>query len=108
MRSRRYSISSSLRKRGQLRRPLKGNSMRGSAAKSASKKSAFAELGFKKTIDALCEEVVGLYLSDSVPWVIGYSGGKDSSAVLQLVWLAIKSIPEEKRTKVIHVISTDT
>lgn len=49
-----------------------------------------------------------LYLSDTLPWVIGYSGGKDSTATLQIVWNAIAALPPEKRTKQIHVISTDT
>ncbi len=42
------------------------------------------------------------------PWVIGYSGGKDSSAVMQLVWMALRGLPPDKRTKDVHVISTDT
>jgi len=49
-----------------------------------------------------------LYLSDDLPWVIGYSGGKDSTATLQLVWNAIAQLPEDKRLKPVHVISTDT
>jgi DNA sulfur modification protein DndC len=40
--------------------------------------------------------------------VIGYSGGKDSSAVLQLVWNALRDLPEGQRKKPVHVISTDT
>ncbi len=47
--------------------------------------SAFTELGFKKTIDALCDEIRELYLEDQVPWILGYSGGKDSTATLQLI-----------------------
>jgi DNA sulfur modification protein DndC len=43
-----------------------------------------------------------------VPWVVGYSGGKDSTAVLQLVWLALQGLRPEQRTKPIYVISTDT
>jgi DNA sulfur modification protein DndC len=39
---------------------------------------------------------------------VGYSGGKDSSAVLQLVWNAIRELPPEQRTKPVHVITTDT
>lgn len=70
--------------------------------------SAFDTLGFKATIEALSEEVRELYQADSVPWIIGYSGGKDSSAVLQLIWDAILDLPAEKRTKTVHVISTDT
>jgi DNA sulfur modification protein DndC len=30
-----------------------------------------------------------VYLADSRPWVIGYSGGKDSSATMALVYLAL-------------------
>jgi DNA sulfur modification protein DndC len=72
------------------------------------RKSAFDELGLKGTIDMLCEEIRELYKADDVPWIIGYSGGKDSTATLQLVWLAIQSLPQEKRHKTVHVISTDT
>jgi DNA sulfur modification protein DndC len=70
--------------------------------------SAFSELGLKGTIDLLCEEIRELYRADEVPWIIGYSGGKDSTATLQLVWMAIQSLPTEQRHKPVHVISTDT
>ncbi|PWU19852.1 MAG: DNA phosphorothioation system sulfurtransferase DndC [Verrucomicrobia bacterium] len=73
-----------------------------------SKKSAFSELGLKGTIEQLKREVRELYVSDDVPWIIGYSGGKDSTAVLQLAWLAIAELPPEKRRKKVYVISTDT
>jgi DNA sulfur modification protein DndC len=72
------------------------------------KPSAFTELGLANTVKVLSEEIRELYLCDAVPWVIGYSGGKDSSAVLQLVWLAIRDLPVEQRSKPIHVITTDT
>lgn len=55
--------------------------------------SAFTELGFQATIDALHDEIRELYSADEVPWIIGYSGGKDSTAVLQLVWNAMKGLP---------------
>jgi DNA sulfur modification protein DndC len=70
--------------------------------------SAFTDAGFKQTIAALCEEIRELYLADQVPWIIGYSGGKDSTAVLQLIWMAIQELPLTERNKIIHVISTDT
>jgi DNA sulfur modification protein DndC len=72
------------------------------------KKSAFAELGLKATVAQLKEEIRELYLADDVPWIIGYSGGKDSTAVLQLTWLALVDLPSEQRRKTVHVISTDT
>jgi DNA sulfur modification protein DndC len=54
------------------------------------------------------EEIRQLYTSDTRPWVIGYSGGKDSTTALQLIWKAISKLPEEKRTKPIYIISSDT
>jgi len=72
------------------------------------RKGAFAEFGFKATIARLVEEVADLYLADSIPWVVGYSGGKDSTATLQLVWMALSRLPVEQRIKPVHVISTDT
>lgn len=50
-----------------------------------------------------------LYLADPIPWVIGYSGGKDSTATLQLVWEALQELKAEgQATKHVNVISTDT
>lgn len=74
----------------------------------ASHASAFTERGFQATIAALHEEIRDLYTTDAVPWIIGYSGGKDSTAILQLVWGAIADLPPAQRGKTIHVISTDT
>ena len=62
----------------------------------------------KEIIEELMETVRNLYLADDIPWVIGYSGGKDSTATLQLVWLAIKDLPAAQRKKTIHIINTDT
>ncbi len=78
------------------------------ASKSKARKTAFAELGFRETLEALMTEVRELYLADNVPWIVGYSGGKDSTATLQLVWLALAGLSEEQRTKKVFVISTDT
>jgi DNA sulfur modification protein DndC len=63
---------------------------------------------FVEDTQALTLEVQNLYCLDSIPWVIGYSGGKDSTAVLQLIWNAIAALPPEKRNKTIYVITTDT
>src|SRR5437660_119330 len=106
--SRNIQGSSSPQKRSSWRPNTWGAEMP-EAPKSAGKRpSAFAERGLAKTVQALCEEIRELYLCDAIPWVVGYSGGKDSSAVLQLVWLAIRELAPEQRTKPIHVITTDT
>ena len=61
------------------------------------------------TPEQIVAEIQELYLSDSLPWIIGYSGGKDSTASLQLIWNAVAALPEDRRRfKPIHVISTDT
>ncbi|MEB3233699.1 MAG: DNA phosphorothioation system sulfurtransferase DndC [Leptolyngbyaceae bacterium] len=56
----------------------------------------------------LISEIQALYTMDDIPWIVGYSGGKDSTAVLQLVWTAIASLPPDDQTKPVHIISTDT
>lgn len=59
-------------------------------------------------IQTLTAEIQELYCLDEIPWVVGYSGGKDSTATLQLIWNAIAALPPEQRTKPVHVITTDT
>ncbi|MEG3841592.1 DNA phosphorothioation system sulfurtransferase DndC [Microcoleus sp. herbarium14] len=59
-------------------------------------------------IELLTEEVQELYCLDDIPWVIGYSGGKDSTAVVQLIWNAIAKLPQSKQNKRIDIITTDT
>ncbi|MEH8018932.1 DNA phosphorothioation system sulfurtransferase DndC [Rheinheimera muenzenbergensis] len=71
--------------------------------------SAFSQKGLKQTIADAKAHIKQLYLSDEIPWVIGYSGGKDSTAILQLIWYALLDLKEEdKCNKEVHVISTDT
>ena len=62
----------------------------------------------KEIISGMMETVRNLYLADDIPWVIGYSGGKDSTATLELVWLSLEGLPKEKRHKAVHIINTDT
>ena len=62
----------------------------------------------KDTINGLMNTIQNLYLCDDIPWVIGYSGGKDSTATLQLVWLALAALPREQVNKTVHIINTDT
>lgn len=59
-------------------------------------------------VSELTEQIQAYYVADGIPWVIGYSGGKDSTCTLQLVWRAVAALPPEQRRKPIHVITTDT
>lgn len=59
-------------------------------------------------LEARYREIREVYLSDSRPWVVGYSGGKDSTCTLQMVWTALAALPAEQRTKPVYVITSDT
>jgi len=61
-----------------------------------------------KSLDDIQREIQNTYVKDDRPWVIGYSGGKDSTTALQLIWYAIEDLHEEKQTDPIYVISSDT
>lgn len=56
------------------------------------------------------EEIADQYLYDDNPrpWIVGFSGGKDSTMLLQLVWYALKNIPAELRTRKIYVVCNNT
>mgnify|MGYP006423110315 FL=1 len=62
----------------------------------------------KKSFADIFEEIRTVYLNDNRPWIIGFSGGKDSTCMVQLVWNALSSLPAEKLTKKIYVISSNT
>ncbi|MEG0758120.1 MAG: hypothetical protein RR505_06900 [Raoultibacter sp.] len=62
----------------------------------------------KEYIGGLISTVQDLYLADEIPWMVGYSGGKDSTAAVQLVWMAIAGLKVDQRKKPIHVMNTDT
>lgn len=55
-------------------------------------------------------EIIDQYLYDENPrpWIIGFSGGKDSTMLLQMVWNALKKIPAEVRDRPIYVVCNDT
>ncbi|MEM8781029.1 MAG: DNA phosphorothioation system sulfurtransferase DndC [Cyanobacteria bacterium P01_G01_bin.49] len=59
-------------------------------------------------IQMLTQEIQELYVNEHIPIVVGWSGGKDSTTVLQLVWNAIADLPLEKRINTVHVVTNDT
>lgn len=58
----------------------------------------------------LINEIQEQYLEDdnNRPWIVGFSGGKDSTLILQLTWLAVKAVPEGLRTRQIYVVCNNT
>ncbi|RCX12101.1 DNA sulfur modification protein DndC [Anaerobacterium chartisolvens] len=59
-------------------------------------------------VKEITEQIKYVYLYDMRPWVIGYSGGKDSTAVIQIIFNALCEIDPEKRNKPVYIISSDT
>jgi 3'-phosphoadenosine 5'-phosphosulfate sulfotransferase (PAPS reductase)/FAD synthetase len=50
--------------------------------------------------------IIGAYKSDNEPWIVGYSGGKDSTAVVKLVFQSLLRVRD--RHKPVTVIYCDT
>jgi len=56
-------------------------------------------------------EIIDQYLYDenpTRPWVIGFSGGKDSTMLLQTVWNALRKIEPALFSRQIYVVCNDT
>lgn len=62
----------------------------------------------ENTLDELIDEIKYVYQSDERPWVIGYSGGKDSTTVVELVYKMLLSLSPEQRHKNVYIVSSDT
>lgn len=58
----------------------------------------------------LVSEVRAEYLSEkqTCPWIIGFSGGKDSMLVTHLVFSALRDISPSKLNRPVHVLANDT
>lgn len=56
----------------------------------------------------IIQEIMMVYHHDSRPWLIGYSGGKDSTLLVSLVYEAVSRIDEKDRRKKVYIITSDT
>lgn len=54
------------------------------------------------------EMIKKVYKSDNRPWVVGYSGGKDSTTVAQLTFYALMELEKHELHKPVYIISSDT
>ena len=59
---------------------------------------------FKEIID----EMRLVYLHDKRPWMIGFSGGKDSTLLCQLVFEMLNTLKPEQIHKKIYIVTSDT
>jgi DNA sulfur modification protein DndC len=62
----------------------------------------------ERSLNDIYNEIREIYLSTRLPWVIGYSGGKDSTTVVQLIWYALSELPPEQLEVPIYIIASDT
>lgn len=61
-----------------------------------------------KVFEDIIQEMMIVYQHDWRPWLIGYSGGKDSTLLVALAYEAITRLPPEARTKKVYIITSDT
>ena len=63
-----------------------------------------------QAFEDIIKEIMIVYEHDERPWLIGYSGGKDSTLLVSLVYEAIKRLKNmgAKLNKRIYVITSDT
>jgi len=63
----------------------------------------------KEKIQSVIKRLKKEYLADNRPWVVTFSGGKDSTTVLQLVTeMLLELRKENKDTKRVYIVSSDT
>lgn len=61
-----------------------------------------------QVFEEIIQEMMVVYQHDRRPWLIGYSGGKDSTLLVALAYEAISRLPREARTKKVYIITSDT
>ena len=58
--------------------------------------------------EEIIQEMMMVYRHDNRPWLIGYSGGKDSTLLVSLVFQAVSRLPSIERTKKVYIVTSDT
>ena len=63
----------------------------------------------RKTLDAIRAAIAEEYCRpDSHPWIVAYSGGKDSTLLLQMVFEMLLALKADDRKRQIHIVANDT
>jgi len=66
------------------------------------------ELNMFDEFNNIIEEMKLVYKHDQRPWMIGFSGGKDSTLLCQLVFEMLRALQPEERIKKVYVVTSDT
>jgi len=75
------------------------------APKFGRERAGAVRAGFHRLV---MDDLRSAYLSDERPWVVGFSGGKDSTCLMQLVYYMLARIPAGQRFKPVYVLASDT
>lgn len=67
-----------------------------------------AYTGKFKVFEDIIQEMAIVYQHDKRPWMIGYSGGKDSTLLCCLVMEMLQRLPKSKVNKTVYIVSSDT
>lgn len=67
-----------------------------------------AYTGEFEVFENIIQEMSVVYQHDTRPWMIGFSGGKDSTLLVALVMEMLQRLPAPKRNKTVYVVSSDT
>ena len=71
----------------------------------------FTEIKGHSHIEKIITDIQEEYCENQeIPWIIGFSGGKDSTVLLTLTWIALRRIQENKGelNRRIHIVCNDT
>ena len=64
---------------------------------------------WRGVFDAIRQEIADEYAQPHAkPWIVGFSGGKDSTLVAHLVVDHLLSIPRSDRIRAVHIVANDT
>lgn len=61
-----------------------------------------------EVFEDIIQEMSIVYQHDKRPWMIGYSGGKDSTLLCCLVMEMLQRLPKSKINKMVYIVSSDT
>ncbi len=72
--------------------------------------SILNDLDISKLVETTKNKIKRIYLQDNIPWIIGYSGGKDSTCATQIIIDTLLELKKEKSklSKKVYIISSDT
>lgn len=56
----------------------------------------------------IIQEMLLVYQHDQRPWMIGFSGGKDSTLLCCLVMEMLQRLTPDKRNKTVYIVTSDT